>query len=159
MIKILSEDQLKAISRAYSGLSRERLRLSSFDFQKRARTLLPSEASSCLVQADIDPKNILISQGKDGWSFTGLVDFDRALALIPEADFGIMKNRWIAGASEDRVKAFNNFQESFLEGDQSDVNLLPGWQERAELFFALESLERIYSKNARDYLSNYAKLD
>ena len=128
-------------------------------FQKRARTLLSSETSSCLVQADIDPKNILISQGKDGWHFVGLVDFDRALALPPEADFGIMKNRWIAGASEDRVKAFNNFQESFLEGYRSDVNLLPGWQERAELFFALESLERIYSKDARDYLSNYAKLD
>ena len=88
-----------------------------------------------------------------------MVDFDRALALLPEADLGIMKNRWIAGASEDRVKAFNNFQESFLEGYRPDVNLLPGWQERAELFFALESLERIYSKDARDYLSNYAKLD
>lgn len=117
--------------------------------------MLISEGVPTLVQNDIDPKNILISPKEGRWQFVGLVDFDRSLAMPVEFDLGVMENRWIIDASEERIKIYQHFKKSFLEGYQPDINLSEGWETRVELFCALESLERIYNRGAREHLSHY----
>lgn len=144
------------------NLYRQRGIISSLDcktlrgiFHRKIEELLGLEAPPFLVQTDIDPKNILISKKQSGWHFVGLVDFDRSLALPPEAELGVMENRWQMGASNERKEMYHHFRAGFFEGYKPDVKLSEGWEDRMELFCLLESLERISYREARSNLSRY----
>jgi len=122
-------------------------------FHNTANECLASDSSATLVQTDVDPKNIMVSQYEGEWHFTGLIDFDRSLALPAEADLGIMENRWSTGASNERLKIYHHFKTGLFHSYQPDAILSECWKEKANLFHMLESLERIYHVNAREHLA------
>lgn len=124
-------------------------------FHQNANEFLTSNSSATLVQTDIDPKNIMVSQYEGEWHFSGLIDFDRSLALPAEADLGIMENRWSTGASNERLKIYHHFKAGLFHSYQPDEILAEDWKEKANLFHMLESLERIYNVNAREHLTEF----
>jgi aminoglycoside phosphotransferase (APT) family kinase protein len=124
-------------------------------FHGKAKNLLRSDSVATLVQTDIDSKNIMVSQYKGEWHFSGLIDFDRSLALPPEADFGVMENRWAVGVSDERLRIYRHFRTGLFSSYQPDDRLSEGWRDRMNLFQSLECLERIYNLGSRENLSGF----
>ena len=121
----------------------------------RAEDVLRGDLSPSLLQSDLAPKNILVSQENESWGFSGIVDFDRSLSLCPEAELGIMENQWQLNASPERLESYASFRRGFIDGYQPRSRLSENWGVRTDLFCALESYGRIQSESAQDHLSRY----
>lgn len=132
--------------------------LSSYEeasISRRLRELVGKvcgKAVASLVHGDIHPKNIMVTYDGRDLELTGLIDFDRSLALPAHAEFGISRARWCMGRSTQRFAQYEAFCDGLMEtyGRWCAGPETASWTE--ELFYLMECLESVSVPEARYHL-------
>jgi aminoglycoside phosphotransferase (APT) family kinase protein len=112
-------------------------------FINKYSALFPTNQNSCLVHADFDPANILVSNTQGNWEITGILDWEFAFAGSMLCD--------VANMLRYAHKMPIEFEQGFLKGLQdSGVQLPQNWRITVDMLNLLSLLDCL-TKAAPEY--------